>query len=210
MEKLMGVVLIGAQNWSDTNLDVSTFQDGIPIAEISSSEQWIAYYNAGTPGWCHYNYDASNSTLYGKLYNWYAVSSSARIAPTGFRIPTNADFTTLVTYLGGQNVAGNKMKNSQYWLTLSRRSGNGSNESGFDGNPAGYLKSTTAEMWDSGWSANFWTATSASATEIISKRLYWSNTDCVSVNAPKDMGLSVRLLCTGSCTVGEYDPTNDF
>jgi uncharacterized protein (TIGR02145 family) len=210
MEKLMGVVLIGAQKWSDTNLDVSTFQDGIPIAEISSSEQWAEYYDAGTPGWCHYNFDASNSTLYGKLYNWYAVSSSARIAPEGFRIPTDGDFTTLVTYLGGQTQAGYKMKNTQYWLTLSRRNSNGSNQSGFKGNPGGYLKSSTAEMWDLGWSANYWTATTASAAEVISKRLYWSNNDCVSVNAPTDMGLSVRLICTGSCATGDYDPTNNF
>lgn len=206
----MGVVLIGAQKWSDTNLDASTFQDGIPIAEISSSEQWSEYFDSSTPGWAYYNYDASNGTLYGKLYNYYAVSQSSRIAPEGFRIPTDGDFTTLVTYLGGQNQAGYKMKNTEHWLTMTRRNPNGSNQSGFKGNPSGYIKTDTGEFWDLGWSANYWTATTASASEVISKRLYWSNNDCISVNAPTDMGLAVRLICTGSCPTGDYDPTNNF
>ena len=209
----MAIKTIGAQKWTDTNLDVSTFQDGTPISEISSSEQWTAYADAGTPGWSYYAFDSSNASLYGKLYNWYAVSQSSAICPKGYRIPTEADYTTLITYLDGVDPAGYKMKNTENWLTLGRTPGNGSNESNFKGNPGGYVKSSTAEFWDLGWSGNFWTQTTSSATEVVSKRIYWSNKQCISVNAPIDMGLSVRLICTGSsqdCTDGDFDITNMF
>jgi uncharacterized protein (TIGR02145 family) len=209
----MAVVTIGTQKWQDKNLDVMTFQDGTPIAEITSADQWAEYAAAGTPGWAYYQFDSGNASLYGKLYNWYAVSSSAAICPPGYRLPTNNDYQILVAHLGGTNPAGQKMKNTENWLTLTRRTGNGTNQSNFKGNPGGYLKSQTAEFWDKGWSANFWTATTASASEIISRRLYWANNDCISLNAPIDMGLSVRLICTGSaeqCSEGDFNLTEMF
>jgi uncharacterized protein (TIGR02145 family) len=209
----MAIVTIGTQKWQDKNLDVMTFQDGTHISEISSSEQWAEYVASETPGWSYYDFDPSNASLYGKLYNWYAVSSSNAICPVGYRLPTAADYQTLVTHLGGTNPAGQKMKNTENWLTLTRRTGNGTNQSGFKGNPGGYIKSSTGDFWDQGWSANFWTATTASATEIVSRRLYWSNDDCIALNAPIDMGLSVRLICTGStqqCSDGDFNLTEMF
>lgn len=207
----MSVVTIGSQKWSRENLSVTTFTDGTTISEISSSEQWTEYAASETPGWCYYDFDSGNAATYGKLYNWYAISSSDDIAPTGYRVPTNADFATLATYLGGVSVAGLKLKNTEYWLTLSRRSSNGTNESNFTGNPGGYVKSETAEFWDQGWSSNFWTVTTASADEVISRRLIYSNDTFNQQNAPKDMGLSVRLICTGSseiCSDGDIDITD--
>ena len=209
----MSVVTIGSQKWSNQNLTVSSFQDGTPIAEISSSDQWIEYAQSQTPGWCYYEFDSGNAATYNKIYNWYAVSSSNAICPVGFRIPTNSDFASLATHLGGVNSAGIKLKNNDYWLTLTRTSGNGTNESNFKGNPGGYVKSSNAEFWDLGWSANFWTQTTASASEVIVRRLHWSNNSFNTQNAPKDMGMSVRLICTGSteqCSDGDFDITNMF
>lgn len=209
----MSVVTIGTQKWSKENLSVSTFQDGTPISEISSSAQWQEYASTETPGWCYYDFDAGNAQTYGKLYNWYAISASDAICPDGYRVPTNADFVTLSTYLGGNASSGLKLKNNDYWLTLTRQSGNGTNESNFTGNPGGYVKSDTADFWDQGWSANFWTQTTASATEVISRRLVWSGTSFNTTNAPMDMGLSVRLICTGStevCSDGDFDITDMF
>lgn len=209
----MAIVTIGTQKWQDKNLDVMTFQDGTQISEISSSGQWAEYAASSTPGWCYYNFDPGNASLYGKLYNWYAVSSSDAICPVGYRVPTAQDYQVLVAALGGTSPAGLRMKNTENWLTLTRRTGNGTNDSGFKGNPGGYLKSGTAEFWDLGWSANFWTSTTASASEIVSRRLYWANQDCIQLNAPIDMGLSVRLICTGSteqCSEGDFNLTEMF
>ena len=204
----MAVNQIGTQKWSDTNLEVGTFQDGTPGAEVSSSEQWAEYAQNGTPGWCYYNFDSGNSTLYGRLYNWYAVTDNRQIAPTGFRVPTRADWQTLVAFAGSG--PGKKLKNLTGWLSLTRVNPNGTNELNFKGNPGGYMKDN-GEFWDQGWSANFWTQASSSADNAYSRRLYWSNSDAVEIAATqKGLGLSVRLICTGSCDTGDYNPTEDF
>jgi len=204
----MAVIEIGLQKWSDTNLDVGTFQDGTPISEVSSSEQWAEYASNGTPGWCYYNFDSSNSAAYGRLYNWYAVQNSANIAPTGFRVPTRSDWTTLVAFAGSE--PGKKLKNSTGWLSLTRRNPNGTNDFDFKGNPGGYMKDN-GEFWDQGWSGNFWTQQSSSADNAYSRRLHWSNSDALEISdTNKGIGLSVRLICTGSCEAGDYNPTEDF
>jgi uncharacterized protein (TIGR02145 family) len=98
----MAIVQIGSQYWVKENLAAESFQDGTPIAEISSSEQWEEYGQSGTPGWCYYNFDESNEEEYGKLYNYYVVSSSKSIAPTGYRVPTETDWNALIAYAGGE------------------------------------------------------------------------------------------------------------
>ena len=62
----MAIVTIGSQQWDDQNLDVDAFGDGTSIAEASSSDQWIAYCDTGTPAWRYYNDDNGNSGTYGK------------------------------------------------------------------------------------------------------------------------------------------------
>ena len=194
----MAIVQIGSQYWFKENLAVESFQDGTPIAEVSSSEQWEAYSQSGTPGWCYYNFDEGMEEEYGKLYNWHAVSGShASIAPTGFRVPTEGDWNTLVSVQGGTKVAGNKLKNTANWSTLSKKSGNGNNESVFTVNPNGYMKEN-GEQYDFGWSANFWTATTSSAATAVSTRLYWSNDNVVNINTPFGMGLAIRLVHSSS------------
>lgn len=206
----MAVVKIGSQYWSQENLAVESFQDGTPITECSSSEQWAVLASANTPAWCYYNFDPSNEEEYGKLYNYYVISSSKEIAPVGFKVPSLSDFNTLASNFGGNTLAGHKLKNSTNWNTIRRQSGNGDNQSGFTGNPSGYIKEN-GELWDFGWSANYWTSTMGS-NEATSTRLYWSNREVVNISAPFDMGLAIRLVYksetyTGSLT---FNPSNDF
>jgi uncharacterized protein (TIGR02145 family) len=93
-------VVIGTQTWAGCNLNVTTFRNGTPIPQITDAATWA---NTFTPAWCYYNFDPSNEAAYGKLYNVYAVISTANggIAPTGYHIPTDAEWTTLTAYLGG-------------------------------------------------------------------------------------------------------------
>jgi uncharacterized protein (TIGR02145 family) len=206
----MAVVQIGTQFWTKENLAVESFQDGTPITECSSSEQWAELASRNTPAWCYYNFDPSNEEEYGKLYNYYVVSSSKEIAPVGFKVPALSDFNTLAAVYGGNSMAGHRLKNSSNWNTLRRQSGNGDNQSGFTGNPSGFIKEN-GQFWDFGWSANYWTTNSGSL-DSTSVRLYWSNKDVVSISANMDMGLAIRLVYksetyTGSLT---YNPSNDF
>ncbi|NQW78846.1 MAG: fibrobacter succinogenes major paralogous domain-containing protein, partial [Chitinophagaceae bacterium] len=96
-------ILIGTQNWMDKNLNVSTYQNGDIIQYVSDPAAWAAL---TTGAWCYYNNDPANNAIYGKLYNWYAVNDLRGLAPKGWHIPTDAEWTTLSTTLGGDAIAG--------------------------------------------------------------------------------------------------------
>jgi len=124
-------VTIGTQVWSTKNLNVSTFRNGDPIPEAKTIEEWERAGENKQPAWCYYNNDPANGAKYGKLYNWYAVNDSRGLAPVGYHIPSDAEWTKLVDYL--ESDAGTKMKSTQGWVS----DGNGTNSSGFSGLPGG-------------------------------------------------------------------------
>jgi uncharacterized protein (TIGR02145 family) len=90
-------IVIGTQQWTKENLDVMTYRNGDVIPYVADQSTW----NGLTTGaWCYYNNDPTNGPIYGKLYNWYAVNDVRGLAPTGWHIPTDAEWTTLTTKLG--------------------------------------------------------------------------------------------------------------
>ena len=105
-------VTIGTQVWTSKNLNVSTYRNGDVIPEVQDKQAWA---KLTTGAWCYYNNDASNGTKYGKLYNWYAVNDPRGLAPNGYHIPTDAEWTQLSDYLGGESKAGTKMKSTSGW-----------------------------------------------------------------------------------------------
>jgi uncharacterized protein (TIGR02145 family) len=108
-------VTIGTQTWTTKNLDVATFRNGDLIPEAKTDEEWKAAGKNKQPAWCYYDNKAANGTKYGKLYNWYAVNDYRGLAPAGWHVPTDEEWTVLSTYLGGEEVAGKKMKSSSGW-----------------------------------------------------------------------------------------------
>jgi uncharacterized protein (TIGR02145 family) len=131
-------VVIGTQTWMTYNLDVTNFRNGEEIPEVKSAEEWRAAGLNNQAAWCYYDNDASNGAKYGKLYNWYAVNDPRGLAPLGWHIPTDAEWTTLSSNLGGEEAAGNQMKSSSGWLENGAdKSGNGNDSSGFSGLPGG-------------------------------------------------------------------------
>jgi uncharacterized protein (TIGR02145 family) len=108
-------VVIGSQTWMAENLNVSTFRNGDIIPEAKTKEDWEQAGKNKQPAWCYYNNDPTNSAKFGILYNWYAVNDPRGLAPVGFHIPTDAEWDTLVTFLGGEDVAGKKMKSTSGW-----------------------------------------------------------------------------------------------
>jgi len=103
------VIKIGTQVWTSQNLDVATYRNGDVIPEVQGAS---AFSSLKTGAWCYYDNDTSNGTKYGKLYNWYAVHDPRGLAPKGFHIPSDAEWTVLTDYLGGAAAAGTKMKSS--------------------------------------------------------------------------------------------------
>lgn len=108
-------IKIGTQTWTTKNLDVATFRNGDAIPQAKTDEEWKAAGENKQPAWCYYENNTANGTKYGKLYNWYAVNDYRGLAPAGYHIPTDEEWTVLSTFLGGEAVAGKKMKSTSGW-----------------------------------------------------------------------------------------------
>ncbi len=182
-------VKIGNQIWMAENLNVDKFRNGDPIPEAKSYEEWNRAGENKQPAWCYYDNDPSNGKKYGKLYNWYAVNDPRGLAPNGWHIPNDEEWTKLTEYLGGEMEAGNKMKNTSGWHKY-----NGTNESGFLGLPGGG-RSNIGEFYNVGGSGDWW-----SSTETYLSTAWYRNLGYgfggLSRNGYtyKDYGLSVRCL----------------
>lgn len=119
-------VKIGNQIWTNKNLAVTKFRNGDVIKESKNKEDWYRASYKGEPTWCYYKFDESYSE-FGKLYNYYAVSSSKNIAPKGWKVPTYFDYYELIKYLdplishtylreNGSLAGGSlKIKGTQFW-----------------------------------------------------------------------------------------------
>ena len=161
------VVTIGNQAWTTKNLDVATYRNGDVIPQVQEQSTWASL---TTGAWCYYGNDASNGTKYGKLYNWYAVNDPRGLAPNGYHIPTDAEWTKLRDYLGGESEAGTKMKSSTGWDS----NGNGTNSSGFAGFPGGY-RGGNGTFRSIGRNGYWWSATESGAYDAWYRVLYYLN-----------------------------------
>jgi uncharacterized protein (TIGR02145 family) len=151
-------VTIGSQVWMAENLKTTRYNDGSAIPLVTDSVAWL---NLTTPGYCWYMNEAgSNKAVYGGLYNWHAVNSGV-IAPRGWHVPSDAEWTTLTTYLGGDSVAGGNLKEegTTHWLTPNVGATNSSGFSALGSGFRGYL----ARFQNLGGGACWWTATTNGA-----------------------------------------------
>jgi uncharacterized protein (TIGR02145 family) len=126
------VVQIGNQCWTKENLRTSKYADGSVIPNVTSDAAWTGL---SSGAWCNYENNAGNDAIYGKLYNWYTVADPRNVCPTGWHVPTNAEWYVLTDFLGGQFVAGGKMKTTSGWQAPNTSA---TNESGFSGLPGGF------------------------------------------------------------------------
>jgi uncharacterized protein (TIGR02145 family) len=184
-------VVIGTQQWMEKNLDVMTYRNGDIIPQVSDPTAWT---NLTTGAWCYYNNDPLNGAIYGKLYNWYAINDPRGLAPQGWHIPTDEEWTTLSTLLGGDAVAGGKMKTTGItrWTTPNTSA---TNESGFAGLPGGF-RAHGGSFFDIGSNGYWWSASesrSISANAYLRDLLY-NVSDLSRGSFPKRSGFSVRCL----------------
>ena len=100
------------QVWMTSNLDVNKFRNGDPIPEVKSTEEWLKAAENKQPAWCYYDNNPANGSKYGKLYNWYAVSDPRRLAPFGYHIPSNEEWTSFSGLPGGQRARDGSFENS--------------------------------------------------------------------------------------------------
>ena len=126
-------VKIGTQVWMASNLKTTRFDDGNAIPLVSEKSSWSA---VSTPEYCWYNNEVANKEVYGALYNWSTVSTG-RLCPSGWHIPTDAEWGKLMTYLGGDSIASGKLqeKGMTHWQSPNSE---GTNISGFTALPGGF------------------------------------------------------------------------
>ncbi|MBU4446718.1 MAG: fibrobacter succinogenes major paralogous domain-containing protein, partial [Candidatus Marinimicrobia bacterium] len=177
-----------------------------PIPHVTSNSAWEAL---KTGAYCNYNTNSSNADTYGRLYNWYAVNDSRNIdpevrkrfhlptdsrniAPEGWHVPSDAEWKTLVDYLGGKSVAGGKMKETGTTHWHSPNTGD-TNESGFSALPVGcrYYNGRYDYM---GYNATFWSSTEDYPYSAWYRKL-WYNDSVVNRYSTKERnGFSVRCV----------------
>jgi uncharacterized protein (TIGR02145 family) len=125
---------IGSQVWMRENLKTTKYRDGNLITNITDNTAWSSL-TYGAYSW--YSNDVANKPIYGALYNWYATTDSRGLCPTSWHVPTDAEWTTLATTLGGSSVAGGKMREpgTAHWVGTDATA---TNESGFTALGNGY------------------------------------------------------------------------
>lgn len=152
-------VTIGTQIWMVENLKVTHYRDGSVIPIITDPTSWGSLTSGA---WCDYLNVSSNGTTYGHLYNWYSAADSRNIAPIGWHVATDAEWTTLTNFLGGANIAGGELKEAgtSHW---NNPNVGATNSSGFTALPAGHRYGDGSFLYLGG-SALWWTSTEFSAS----------------------------------------------
>ena len=184
------VQTICCQSWMTKNLDVATYRNGDPIPKVTDNAAWAAL---TTGAYCYYNNDsATYAATYGKLYNWYAVNDPRGLAPEGWHVPTDFEWTTLENCLGGAAVAGGAMKETGaiHWTTPNTGA---TNISGWAGLPGGYRNSlgTFNGVGNGGY---WWSSTVVSTSYAWFRYLDYSNGIISRDFNDKKVGFSVRCL----------------
>jgi uncharacterized protein (TIGR02145 family) len=180
---------IGSQVWMTENLRSTRFSDSTAIALVDNSTTWG---NQVNPGYCWYNDDEmANKNRFGALYNWYAVSSG-RLCPTGWHVPSDAEWTTLSTFLGGEPVAGGKLKELGV-LNWKVPNALATNLFGFTALPGGY-RTNTGIYSNIGNYGNWWSTTTALTNVAYYRYMYYGNGAMTKSFINLKYGLSVRCL----------------
>ena len=183
-------VTIGKQTWMTENLKVTKFNDGTTIPNLTDNNMWT---NNKTSAWCYYDNDSNYNVNFGKLYNWYAVSTTSNgnknVCPLGWHVPTNAEWTDLTDYLGKNSQASMKevTKTNVYNTDAT-------NTSFFTGLPGGILYGNIfSDFGNNGywWSSSTYSATWTGYSPIIFT-LNFANGGVGSIE--KENGLSIRCL----------------
>jgi uncharacterized protein (TIGR02145 family) len=183
---------IGTQVWMLKNLDVDHYRNGDSIPEVRIGNEWS---NLETGVWCYYKNSDSIGKIYGKLYNWYAVDDSRGLAPEGWHVPSDAEWTELENYLGGSNLAGCKLKEAGTTHWESPNTG-ATNESGFSVLPGGW-RGIDGTFLSIGSLGSWWSATESTTTSALYRYLHYDSTYLYTFSNYRYDGFSVRCVKDG-------------
>jgi uncharacterized protein (TIGR02145 family) len=188
-------VTIGTQVWMVENCKTTKYNDGSAIPLVEGNPAWA---NLTTPGYCWYDNDSTSyKSPYGALYNWFAANTG-KLCPTGWHVPNYAEWTTLTAYLGGDSIAGGKLKETgtSHWQSPNTGA---TNESEFTAIPGGSRNfSGTFYLGRYGY---FW-----SSSETGDPNLYYDSNRVGWGGHGSNDGLSVRCLSDYSSGINNMNP----
>jgi uncharacterized protein (TIGR02145 family) len=185
---------IGSQTWMAENLKTTRYNDGLVIPLKADNTDWETASTMGAPAYTWYGNDVSNLITYGALYNWYAIDTvlngNKNVCPTGWHLPTDGEWTTLTSYLGGAVAAGGKMKEAglAHWNSPNEGA---TNESSFAG-----LRGSNGTLNDIGFYGYWWSSTehNTNTTYAWFRGLFYNDGSVNRYLLNKGSGLSVRCL----------------
>lgn len=202
--KLYKSVIIGKQEWMIENLNVSKYSDGTSIPQAWTKEEWA---NSTTGAWCNFENMETYGENHGKLYNWYAVagiydeaskkdvSKRKKLAPEGWHIPSDSEWTLLTTFLGGEKVAGGKLKQKGYenWASPNILA---TNSSGFNATPGAGRSGKTKDKFIGEFIGS-----------IMQNAIWWSSTEYSTIDKAW-----CRLInfTSGTVTKGYHIKSNGY
>ena len=183
-------VKIGSQEWMVENLNLDHFQNGDIIPEAKTKEEWVKAGENKFPAWCYYKNNPSNGEKYGKLYNWFAVNDPRGLAPEGWHVPTDAEWTVLTDYLGANGHSDeivDVLKATSGWDD----DGNGTDDYGWLGLPGGIRRSAGHFLYI-GRGGSWWS--SSESKKGFSWHRYFSSSGVYFYEHLHQHGYSVRCL----------------
>jgi len=181
-------VTIGTQTWMAENLRTTIYNDGTAIPNVTDPGEWATL---TTGAYCTYDNSIDTVVHYGRLYNWYAIDTG-KFAPKGWHVPSDAEWTELTDYLGGESVAGGKLKDldSAYWKAPNT---GGTNKTGFTALPGGY-RGNGGTFADCEVGGSWWTATEYDTGSAWPRHMYYNSRSVGRFSSSKELGFSVRFV----------------
>ncbi len=182
-------VTICSQVWMLKNLDASKYRNDDVIPQVTDAIIWT---NLTTGAWCYYENNATNGTIYGKLYNWFAVNDPRGLAPPGWHIPSQAEWITLQNCLGNDPGGKAKETGTTHWKTPNTGA---TNSSGFTALPAGGRSNSDGAFFGISEGTTWWTSSELDATRAMAPFVSY-NADWLATPGYnfKTTGYSVRCI----------------
>lgn len=184
-------ITIGKQVWMVENLRTTKCIDGTSVLLVTDNKEWETL-DSHKPAYCWYNNNSkANRDVYGALYNWYTVNTG-KICPIGWHVPTDIEWTTLTTYLGGERVAGNKLKETGTKHGTSPNT-EATNESGFKALAGGYRYTNGTFLYIKEY-GSWWSSTESDTINALVRYLNDRDGIVRKQSLNKRNGYSVRCL----------------
>jgi uncharacterized protein (TIGR02145 family) len=187
-----------SQGWGIKNLDISTYRNGDPIPHVTDAVAWT---NLTTGAWCWYNNDSAKYSIYGKLYNWYAVNDPRGLAPMNWHIATDHEWNMMekcldnavdTTFIGWSGTTvGGTLKDLLWWSSPNTGAGN---NIGFSAFPGGYRLFSDGEFYTAQSLGGWWTASEYNAGTAWDRALSYNSREIYRNYKNKADGFSVRIV----------------